>query len=272
MVGLKLQGRAPRQSVSALVLLAALGATVLGAVAPSTTHAASTPTSTTKSQAAASGGITRNSGSSGALLSQALVRLGATHTAFAMPSLAGKKIGQLRARRPLTGQQTVLPVLASFTSPTGSHWLQVELPGRPNSHTGWINARDTTAAATPWRIVVRTDARRVFVYKAGRLQRSFLAVVGKPSTPTPFGHFFVEEAIALAPSAVGAPYALALSARSTVFQEFDGGPGQVAIHGLANVGGIPGSAASHGCVRIADGAVSWLVVRLGAGTPVTIRR
>jgi hypothetical protein len=80
------------------------------------------------------------------------------------------------------------------------------------------------------------------------LVRTFRAIVGKPSTPTPAGTFFVEESVHLSPTAVGAPYAPALSARSTVLQEFDGGPGQIAVHGLANVGGLLGTAESHGCV------------------------
>jgi lipoprotein-anchoring transpeptidase ErfK/SrfK len=102
--------------------------------------------------------------------------------------------------------------------------------------------------------------------------RVFRAVVGKSSTPTPAGEFFVEESIALSATDVGAPFALALSARSDVLQEFDGGPGQIALHGLANVGGVLGSAVSHGCVRISNAAVRWLARRIGPGVPVTITR
>jgi lipoprotein-anchoring transpeptidase ErfK/SrfK len=96
--------------------------------------------------------------------------------------------------------------------------------------------------------------------------------VGKPSTPTPRGEFFVEEVIALRRGDVGAPYALALSARSNVLQEFDGGPGQIALHGLDNVGGRLGTAVSHGCVRLADDAMRRLVVSIAPGVPVTIGR
>lgn len=72
--------------------------------------------------------------------------------------------------------------------------------------------------------------------------------------------------------AVGAPFALALSARSDVLQTFAGGPGQIGLHGLTNVGGVLGTAVSHGCVRLENGAMQWLVARVGAGVPVTIRR
>ena len=112
----------------------------------------------------------------------------------------------------------------------------------------------------------------MIVYRRGQPVRIFKAVVGKPSTPTPHGEFFVEEAIQLRATDVGAPFALALSARSDVLQEFDGGPGQIALHGLHNIGGVLGSAVSHGCVRLADAAMRWLVVRIGPGVPVSITR
>jgi hypothetical protein len=60
------------------------------------------------------------------------------------------------------------------------------------------------------------------------------------------------------------------SARSDVFQQFDGGPGQIALHGLTNVGGVLGTAASHGCVRLDNGVMRWLVKRIRPGTTVII--
>jgi lipoprotein-anchoring transpeptidase ErfK/SrfK len=122
--------------------------------------------------------------------------------------------------------------------------------------------------------VVDTSRRRVTVYRNGRAIRVFKAVVGKPSTPTPVGQFFVEESVQLRPWQVGAPFLLTLSARSTVLQEFAGGRGQIAIHGRDNIGGVLGTAVSHGCVRLADRAMRWLVAwgRIGPGVPVTITR
>jgi len=72
------------------------------------------------------------------------------------------------------------------------------------------------------------------------------------------------------PGHPGAPYALALSARSNVLQEFEGGPGQVAIHGVMNLGGTPGTAVSHGCVRLANHNIRWMAARIGPGVRVTI--
>jgi lipoprotein-anchoring transpeptidase ErfK/SrfK len=117
---------------------------------------------------------------------------------------------------------------------------------------------------------VRTSSRRVLVYRRGRLVRSFAAIVGKQSTPTPHGRFFVEESVRMLPGSAGAPFALALSARSNVLQEFEGGPGQIAVHGVANLGGTLGTAISHGCIRLATRSIRWMATRIAAGVPVTI--
>jgi lipoprotein-anchoring transpeptidase ErfK/SrfK len=146
----------------------------------------------------------------------------------------------------------------------------VMLPGRPNSSTGWIKSAGTEEIFTHWSIRISIASRQVRVYYAGRIAETFSAVVGKPSTPTPTGSFFVEEAVIMPASEPGGPYALALSARSNVFQEFDGGPGQIGIHGRDGLGGTLGQAESHGCVRLDTPDITWLASRIGPGTRVTI--
>lgn len=178
---------------------------------------------------------------------------------------------RVRPWRPITGGQTVLPVVGRKTTKDGVRWLRVMVPGRPNGRKGWIAKRGTVPATTTWHLFVRTSSRRVLVYHRGRLVRSFAAVVGKPSTPTPHGRFFVEEGVRMFPGSAGAPFALATSARSNVLQEFEGGPGQIALHGVANLGGTPGTAISHGCVRLANRNIRWLAARIGPGVPLTIR-
>jgi len=174
------------------------------------------------------------------------------------------------ALRPYTRTRTVLPVLARRRGPNGARWLYVLLPGRPNGHAGWIAARDAKLTWTPWQLVVNTRARKLVVYRLGRLVAAFPAVVGRAETPTPRGRFFVEEALALRPGTPGAPYAFALSARSNVYQEFEGGPGQIAIHSTYGIGGTLGTAVSHGCVRLSTSALRWIAARFGAGVPVTV--
>ena len=201
---------------------------------------------------------------------QALGILLSSHVAMSAPDERSTALQHVGARRPITGERTVLPVIGFGLGADGLGWLQVLLPGRPNGHAGWIKRRSTRVTLTSWHVVVDTSERRVTVYQQGRRVRVFKAVVGKAATPTPRGKFFVEEGVRMRPGDVGAPFALALSARSSVLRQFGGGPGQIALHGLTNIGGVLGSAVSHGCVRLANVAIRWLAYHIGPGVPVTI--
>jgi lipoprotein-anchoring transpeptidase ErfK/SrfK len=148
----------------------------------------------------------------------------------------------------------------------------VRLPRRPNGATGWIASDGTIAGETPWRIVVDRSRRLAAVYLRGRRVRRFGVVVGKRSTPTPLGRFFVAERVRQPRGSALGPWVLATSAYSSVLQEFDGGPGQIGLHGRTGLPGALGTAASHGCVRFADRAIAWLGHRARPGTPIRIRR
>jgi hypothetical protein len=201
---------------------------------------------------------------------QQLAVLLSAHGAHQEPEAGSPQIEVVPSRRPITGERTTLPVTGSLTGADGIRWLQVMLPGRPNSSTGWIGEQGTRKLMTGWHIVVDLTARRVKAYSNGHLLRSFRAVVGKSSTPTPTGQFFVEEIVQMASGEAGGPFALALSARSDALQEFEGGPGQIAIHGRDNLGGTLGAAESHGCIRLGSAGIDWLAARIGPGTPATI--
>jgi lipoprotein-anchoring transpeptidase ErfK/SrfK len=205
-------------------------------------------------------------------VTQPLAVLLQDHVARATASTHARAIEPVAAVRPLTKVRTVLPIMGTVRGKDGNLWLHVRLPGRPSGHTGWILADQTIRSSTEWRVVVKVSARSVSVYRDGHVVKVFAAVVAKPSTPTPYGQFFVEEAESIAPHEVGGPYALAISARSDIFQEFEGGPGQIAIHGTNGLPDAPGSAASHGCIRLAPGAITWLARRIGSGVPVTVER
>jgi lipoprotein-anchoring transpeptidase ErfK/SrfK len=199
------------------------------------------------------------------------------HSVYNQPD--GTLVASVADKRPITHERTVLPVLASTIDNTvkasGQLWLEVRLPGRTLTggtppRTGWISATDTKLSSTPWHIVVDLGARRVLIYDDGHKVRSYAAVVGKASTPTPSGEYFVEENVKMATGAPGAPFALATSDRSKVLQDFEGGPGQIAIHGIENLGGTLGTAESHGCIRLATSAITWLAARIAPGVPITV--
>lgn len=196
------------------------------------------------------------------------------HVVRTLPG-AGMAVGSVMALRPITAGPTVLPVLAAKLDARGRSWLQVRLPGRVLHQTalpptGWIVATGTRRGSTSWHVVADVNRRQLNIYRAGALVRQFRTIVGTRATPTPRGAFFVEESVIMPTGAVGGPFALATSARSAVLQEFAGGPGQIAIHGLLGVGGTLGTAASHGCVRVSNAVATWLSTRIAPGTPMTI--
>jgi lipoprotein-anchoring transpeptidase ErfK/SrfK len=203
-------------------------------------------------------------------VTQQLAVLLTAHGVHQEPEARSRQTELVPSRRPLTGEPTTLPVIGALTGPDRVRWLRVMLPGRPDGSTGWIAEQGTRETVTSWHLVVDLAARRVRVYSNGHVVRTFQAVVGKSSTPTPTGEFFVEETLQMPAGEAGGPFALALSARSNALQEFEGGPGQIAMHGRDNLGGTLGTAASHGCIRVATANIQWLSARIGPGTPTTI--
>jgi lipoprotein-anchoring transpeptidase ErfK/SrfK len=190
---------------------------------------------------------------------QRLVALDRGVAARAAPSPDAPVVAAVASLTPLTGSQAVLPVIDTAAGP-GGPWLRVRLPIRPR------------LLATGWKIVIHRDERRAAVLDDGRVLASFPVVVGKPSTPTPLGTFFVVEKLRLPPGVTEGPWALATSACSDVVQEFGGGAGQVALHGTVGLSDPLGTFASHGCVRFAPAAITWIAERVVAGTPIVVVR
>jgi lipoprotein-anchoring transpeptidase ErfK/SrfK len=155
-------------------------------------------------------------------------------------------------------------------------WLRVRLPWRPNGAAGWVNADKVVIQKTPFRIVVSLSRRTLTLLRAGASLRTVSVVVGKPSTPTPVGLFAVWWAVPWNPNAFLGSWVLELTAHSDVLQEFDGGDGTVGIHGRGGASLLDplGSAASHGCIRLANADIDWLVRTIGTsriqGTPVQV--
>jgi lipoprotein-anchoring transpeptidase ErfK/SrfK len=203
---------------------------------------------------------------------------GATVARLVLPTVARERLAarapaeRLGAQTAWTRQSLRLLVLGSARH-GGRRWLRVLLPDRPNGRSGWILRDHALLGRTPYWIDVELGRRRVTVYRDGVVVRRFAAVVGAPATPTPTGLAAVYE-VNRQPDPGGfiGPWALALTSLSDAVMEYDGGPGRVAIHGRAGASlRVPlGAAASLGCVRVANGPVSWLARHVGHGTPVDV--
>lgn len=164
-------------------------------------------------------------------------------------------------------QASWLLVLGAASTQSGRCWVKVRLPWRPNDASGWVEASRVILRPTAWRIVVSVAKRSLSVYRAGSLLRRLEVVVGGPSTPTPLGLFSVIGAWRSPPTAFLGSWILALTAHSTVLHEFDGGDGTIGIHGRGGASLLDplGSALSHGCIRLDNSSIDWLVSRIGAG-------
>ena len=189
-------------------------------------------------------------------------------------SLPGK--GMQITRWLTTTDAAWLLVTARARRAHGRCWLQVRLPWRPNGSAGWINADRVVLGQTPWRIVISTSRRTLTLIRAGTAVGTVSVVVGKPSTPTPDGLFAIWWAIPWHPDDFLGSWVLDLTAHSDALQEFDGGDGTVAIHGRggASLEDPLGTADSHGCIRLSNDTIDWLVHTIGPsrlpGTPVQI--
>lgn len=167
-------------------------------------------------------------------------------------------------------------VLARPRASAGRCWLLVRLPWRPNNAAGWVNGAAVQVQRNVWRIAVSTERRTLTLYRKGRAVRRLSVVVGKPSTPTPEGLFAIAWPIPWHPTDFLGSWVLLLTAHSDVLQAFDGGDGTVGIHGRggASLADPLGSALSHGCIRLANGDIDWLVRTVGQGrlpgTPVRV--
>jgi len=188
---------------------------------------------------------------------------------YAAPNFRSRRVGRLRLETP-EGYPEVYVLLEQLIEPEGEEWVRIRFAGRPNGKTGWVpRERLGTFQHTRWSITVNLAQRRMRVFYAGRLRRSFPVGVGKPSTPTPTGHFWVVERIPVPNRASPYwPYALGTSDYSTLSNWPD--EGIVGIHGpYGDEAAIPG-APSHGCIRMRAADVAWLGPHVGVGTPIHV--
>ena len=96
-------------------------------------------------------------------------------------------------------------------------------------------------------------------------------VIGTPATPTPTGTYYVTDPVDLRsrPNGAYGAFALGLSGYSEVLMHFNGGPGQIAIHGTTATS-LLGQDRSNGCVRVANDVILQIAQHVVLGTPVTI--
>jgi len=150
-------------------------------------------------------------------------------------------------------------------------WLKALLPIRPNQSEGWIRAADVTLSQNPYKIEINLARNELVFSKDGKEILRTTTVDGTTRTPTPLGTYYITDPVDLRKQPGGAygAYALGISAHSDVLFEFNGGPGQVAIHGT-NEPQLMGQDASNGCIRVTNDIIVQIALEAPLGTPVII--
>jgi hypothetical protein len=187
----------------------------------------------------------------------------------AAPRFTARRIGQLTWYTE-DGFSSVYLVLRAHWNARGREWVKLRIPGRPNGQTGWV-PRDALGSfhLTHLLIVVNREQLRMYFYRDGRRLWSAPVGVGKPSSPTPAGRFWINERFEITDPGSGYyPYAFGTTDYSTL-TDWPGG-GVVGIHGpYYDAQGIPGFI-SHGCIRLRVPDDFWLAAVVRLGTPVHV--
>ena len=179
-----------------------------------------------------------------------------------VPAFAGRRRVRVLDGTPDRGGTTGSALPAHLVSRASEH-LSERHPGLdPGRHDGDV--------PNPDRIVVDVSSHKLFLYKRGRLVLSTPVAVGKSSTPTPRGRFYITQRFVLTnPNGPYGARALGISAFSDVLRSWrDGGP--VGIHGTNEPFSI-GRPVSHGCVRLPEHAMLDVFRQVPLATPVIIR-
>lgn len=175
------------------------------------------------------------------------------------------------AHRTLSNPNADGAPLVFLVAQQGQDRLRVWLPTRPNLSQGWIPRRDVDLALDAYRLTVHLGRHALTVRRQGKIIKRYRVGVGRRAvTPTPYGLYYITELLRQSnPKGIYGPYAFGLSAHSNVLHEFDGGNGQIGIHGTNQPWAV-GTDVSHGCIRVRNDVITRLSRILPLGTPVQI--
>ncbi|HET8977436.1 MAG TPA: L,D-transpeptidase [Solirubrobacteraceae bacterium] len=168
------------------------------------------------------------------------------------------------------GFPSVYLVLRARWDARGREWVKLRIPGRPNGRTGWVERNALGRFhLTHLLVVVNRRRLRISLFSDGRRLWSAPVGVGTPSTPTPAGHFWINERFKIEDPQSGYwPYAFGTTDYSTL-SDWPGG-GVVGIHGPYYAAPLIPGRISHGCIRLRVGADAWLARHIRLGTPVHV--
>ncbi|MEA2392605.1 MAG: hypothetical protein QOJ82_496 [Solirubrobacteraceae bacterium] len=187
---------------------------------------------------------------------------------YSQPDERARRVARLHT---LTedGFPEVYVVLSRWTNPVGNTWLQIRVPKRPNGVTGWVHESGLGSLNTVHKALrINRRTLRITLYDHGRPVFRARIGVGKASTTTPAGRFYIREKFRVSGVPLYGPAALGTSAYAPHLTDWPGG-GVVGLHGTDQPGLIPGRP-SHGCIRLRNRDILRLYRLVPKGTPVEI--
>ncbi len=123
--------------------------------------------------------------------------------------------------------------------------------------TEWMGLQAFGASTVPTKIIIKVPAHRLYLYRDGKLFRSYPVAVGKPGTKSPRGEFFITQK------------AIWGDGFGTRWMRISVPWGIYGIHGT-NKPWTVGTVASHGCFRMYNRDVEELYSLVAVHTPVII--
>jgi lipoprotein-anchoring transpeptidase ErfK/SrfK len=186
------------------------------------------------------------------------------HKSTMLVSPGGRRLASLPMRTPFGSPQVL------WAPRISGQWLGVVSPLAGNGRLGWIPRSAASLSRTSWELRVSLTARRLTVFNNGKPLEHYTVAIGKPSAPTPTGHFAVTDR--LNTNDPSGPYGcciLAISAEAPhAIQGWSGG-NRIAIHSTPETSSI-GLPVSHGCMRLTLAEGRWLLAHIPLGTPTLI--
>lgn len=153
--------------------------------------------------------------------------------------------------------------------PEDASWVRALLPIEPNGTLGYLPVEDLEITTTAYRIIIDRSAFELTLLKGSEIVFQAPVGIGDGLTPTPGGRFYLTALLEPPdPDTVYGQWAYGTSGFS---EALDTGPfsGVIGIHGTNDPSSV-GHGVSHGCIRMRNEDIGYLVPLLPLGTPVDI--
>ncbi|GEM_PF-2715446 len=187
-------------------------------------------------------------------------------TAYATPTTDSTPIALFPAQNEFSDRYT-FRVWEEHQNDSGDIWYRVQLPLRSPTE-GWIPASQVVVTSHQKRFVIDTSAHTATLHEREEVLGTWRVGIGKTSTPTPLGNFYLWTKWEKNVNSVYGRGVLGLSTHSEALPGWPGG-GRIGIHGTFRTSDLARNI-SHGCIRMLNKELDALWNLLPLGMPIDI--